>query len=630
MHRFLCSTVLFLVLPWLAAAQPPERPPIDELMPLAEVRPGQRGYGLSVFAGQERQRFEVEVLGVWSQVAPDTSFILARLSGMGLEESGVIAGMSGSPVYLDGRLAGAVAFAWPFSIRAIAGITPIEAMHRLSAKASAASIPAASRRPVSLEQLVAADLSTDLLTGSLAQWRAAPVEGASSGLGWSVSGLGLESRRLVAEQLGDLAPAGQAPELDAATLQPGDSVAAVLMTGDIQLAATGTVTQRDGDEILAFGHPFLSVGSIEVPMATSQVITVLANQANSFKITNMGAVVGAFDLDRKVGVRGVLGRQARMTPLDIEVKGDRQRSFSMEVASVPMMTPSLMAIAVLGALDSVTQAGGSQGLDLRAEFGLGELGALQVVQSFDGDFAATDAAMYVFAFADYLLNNHLAEVEVSRLRVELEQYPQPRLATLVDAHVSRTRVRPGDKVTLNVDLAEYRGRRRRASMDVAIPTGIPDGRYSLLVGDGVSIDVARLTVEQAAPVTFDQALHLLSSLHSRRDLVVLGVFAGQGLSVAGEVLPQLPGSIQTLWSAAASSSAVPIGLAIASQQDRRLEIPLMGAIRVDLDVRRDGPIGPAGSDEPDDAEAPRPPEGTSVDDSGATSEPGAPTKENSF
>jgi hypothetical protein len=629
MHRFLCSLLWVLGVPLMVWAQQPEMASLDAIMPLAEVRPGQQGYGLSVFQGHDQQRFDVEVLGVWNQVAPDTSFILARLSGMGLEESGVIAGMSGSPVYLDGRLAGAVAFAWPFAIHPIAGITPIEAMRRLRMEDSASADPVSPGGSVSLSQLVSGEFPTDLLAGSLARWRTAPMAGASSGIGWIGSGFGTRTEVLLSEQLGVLSPAGQSTPAVAEDLSAGDSVAAVLMTGDIQLAATGTVTERTGDEILAFGHPFLSIGPLQVPMATSEVITVLANLANSFKITNLGQIVGAFDLDRKSGIRGRLGRQASMTPLVIEVVGDRQRSFSMQLARVPMMTPSLVAIALLGALDAVTQAGGSQSLDLHTEFELGARGVLPVVQSFDGDSAAVDAALYLFAFADYLLNNHLAEIELAEIRIELQQHSQPRLATLVGAHASRTRVRPGDRVSLSVDLVEYRSRRRRISMDVVIPTSIPDGRYSLLVGDGVSIDVARLTVEQTEPVSFDQALDLLRSLHSRRELVVLGLFSGPGLAVAGEVLPQLPGSVQSLWGAASSSSAVPLRLAIADQQEMDLEIPLVGAVRIDLDVRRDGPVGPREGVEGQILDSSSPSGEAAVEGSGASTGSDVPSKEGS-
>lgn len=593
MHRFLCTPCFLLVFAGSAlAATPTGETASGEILPLAEVQAGQKGYGMSVFSGQSPERFEVEVLGIWREVGPDTSFILARLSGMDLEVSGVIAGMSGSPVYLEDRLVGAVAFAWPFSIHPIAGITPIEAMRRLDESGAGSSPLPTTGRPTPLSNLVSAEMPADLLERHLQRLNPIPFQGATSGISWSASGFGAESRAVLSRGLGSVAPSGRGESLESGDLMAGDSVAAVLVGGDLQLAATGTVTARSGDRVLAFGHPFLGAGPIEVPMATSEIITVLANQANSFKIANLGQVVGAFDLDRKTGVRGELGKRARVTPMTIAVHGDRTRKFDVQVAQLPMMTPTLVAISVLGAIDAVTQAGGNQGLDLKVHFDLGSWGDLEVVQSFDGETAAMDAALYVLAFVDYLVNNHLEGVDINSIEVELEQHPQPRLATLVEAHASSTRVQPGDKLSLNLDLAEYRGLRRRVSMEVVIPTSAPEGRYSLLVGDGVSIDVARLTIEQTSPVTFGQALGLLRSLHSRRDLVVLGVFGGRGLAIAGEVLPQLPASVRSLWSAASSSSAVPLQLAIAGQQEVTLDIPVLGAARIDLEVHRDGPLGP--------------------------------------
>lgn len=593
MHNFLCTLSLLLLCVGAGAAAGPEAAEVGEPLPLSLVQPGQRGYGLSVFSGQSPERFEVEVIGIWREVEPDTHYILARLSGMDLEESGVVAGMSGSPVYLDGRLAGAVAFAWPFAIHPIAGITPIESMRRLNEVPGVSGVAETFGQPISLDQLVAGELPADLLEQQLTRLSPPPLAGAASGVGWSAAGFGTKTREWLTRGLGEVSPSGRTASAGSGELAAGEAVAAVLVSGDMQLAATGTVTERAGDQILAFGHPFLSVGSIDIPMATAEVVTVLANQANSFKITNLGQIVGAFDLDRKTGIRGQMGRVAEMTPLTIHIRGDRSRSFELQVARLPMMTPTLVAISVLGALEAVTQAGGNQGLDLHSRFDLGGWGDLDVAQSFDGTSAGLDAALYVMAFADYLVNNHLERVEISGIEVELTQHPQPRLATLVEAHASSTRVRPGDTVSLNLDLSEYRGQRRRASMDVVIPTSIPEGRYSLLVGDGVSIDVARLTIEQTQPVTFSQALTLLESLHSRREMVVLGVFGGQGLAIAGEVLPRLPGSIRSLWGAAASSSAIPLQLAIASQQELQMEMPVLGAARIDLEVRRDGPLSPS-------------------------------------
>lgn len=569
----------------------------QEILPLDEVRAGQRGYGLSVFRGDQPERFEVEILGLWNNVRPDTSFILARLSGQGLENSGVIAGMSGSPVYLEERLIGAVAFAWPFAREAIAGITPIEQMRRLYAPASGVPQPARTTPAASLNQLAAGELPGELLTDSLKLLRSELTDNLGSGLMWNTVGFGDFSRRRLASGLGAVAPAG-ASRLPAAELVPGGSVAAVLIDGDLRMAATGTITDRMGDSVLAFGHPFLGIGELNVPMATSEVITVMPSQFNSFKLANLGSVVGAFQLDRAAGIRGQLGAVAPTVPLKIAVRGRRQAEFELRLADLPQLTPTLTAISILAALESTTQAGGSQGLDLHARLDLAEHGELLVRQSFDGDGAALEAAVHLLAFAGFITNNTMAEVRLAGIEIELDQHPQPRLARLVEAHASRTELHPGDRLELNLDLMAYRGERFRESIPLELPTDLPDGRYSLLVGDGTSVDAARLAIERSAPIHFRQALDLLRGLHSRRDLVVLGVFTGKGLAVAGETLPQLPGSMQSIWAGAPSGGAQPLGLAVAQQMERQLDMPVSGLLRVDLQVRRREPVAPGAPTSP--------------------------------
>jgi hypothetical protein len=160
----------------------------------------------------------------------------------------------------------------------------------------------------------------------------------------------------------------------------------------------------------------------------------------------------------------------------------------------------------------------------------------------------------------------------------------------VGAHAERTVVRPGERVGINLDLAAYRGERFRRSVSIDLPEDVPAGRYSLLIGDGASADGARLSLEPADPVNFPQLLELLRSLHSRRDLVVLGVYGGPGLAVAGEVMPRLPGSVRSLWGAAASDSAVPLRATIAQEHDETMPMPISGLVRVDLEVRRRDPV----------------------------------------
>jgi hypothetical protein len=564
-----------------------------------ELVRGQKGYGLTVLSGTEPVRFEAEVVGVMRNVAPDLSYILARLSGQGLEESGVAAGMSGSPVFFDGRLAGAVAFAWPFSREAIAGITPIGAMREIDAGGGGIpAVAAAAAPPVTLADLVAGRIPEDLLQRGLATWRPAVAGGATAGIPWSVAGFGEATRAVLAQSLGAVAPAGEA--LPAAgglpRLTPGGAVAAVLVDGDLRLAATGTVTDVVGDRVFAFGHPFLALGSVEVPMAASEIVTVVASEYSSFKVANLGPVVGAFHFDRQAGIAGRMGVEAETLPMVLRVGVPRPREFRMRLARLPQVTPILLGIGALAGLESASHTNGLQGLDMTARFHLAGHDELVIEQSFDGAGAAAVSANFLMAFAGYLLQNDLAAVDIESVEVTLEQSAQPRTARLVGAHAERTVVRPGDEITLNLDYAAWRGDTFRHTVRLRLPEDAPKGTYYLFAGDGPSIDGARLLIERTQPVNIRQALELLGSLHSRRELMVLGVAAGQGLSVAGEVLPNLPGSVRSLWAAAPSGSATALPLAVVQQHAEAMPVPVEGLVRIDLTVERRDPLRSGGNE----------------------------------
>lgn len=576
---------------------------------ISEVQRGQQGYGLSVFAGTEPERFDVEVIGIMRNVSPDISYILARLTGKGLEKSGVAGGMSGSPVFLDGRLAGAVAFSWSFTNEAIAGITPIDSMRQLSGLRPLPLTPPPP--PVPLSDLLAGRIPRDLLTTQLAKLQPRFVDGAASAVQWSSSGFGEQSQSVLRQALGSVTAGGKAePGSVPDDLQPGSAVAVVLVDGDFQLAAYGTVTDHYGDQVLAFGHPFLGLGPVRVPMATSEVLTILSSQNSSFKIQNAGRIVGAFEQDRKMGIQGRIGAEAPMVPMVLRVDGEQPREFHMRLAELPEFMPLLVGSSVLAGLESASYTSGSQSLDLTAHLRLRGHGDLEIRQSFDGDNAGTDAAAFLLSIVAYLSQNTLEKVSLEAVDVELAQSQQPRFASLVGANASRTLVRPGDKVTLNLDLVAYRGERFRHSLSLDLPQDLPAGRYSLLVGDGASVDAVRLAMEPAEPVSFPQALELLRSFHSKRDLMVLGIYSGAGLSVAGEVMPRLPGSVRSLWAAAASGSATGLRATVAQEKRETLELPMQGLVRIDLEVRRREPLAGDGKEGEPPAEAAKAPAAT--------------------
>jgi hypothetical protein len=375
-------------------------------------------------------------------------------------------------------------------------------------------------------------------------------------------------------------------------------VAAILVDGDFSLAATGTVTDRIGDRVFAFGHPFMSLGATSIPMARAEVLTVLSSANSSFKISNAGAIVGAVESDYRAGIAGRLGAVAPMLPVSMVVRshGQEQR-LAVRVARLPLLTPVLAAVSLLGAQDALMGTFGVGAVDMVVRFDLVDHPDLVLRQSWDGANASQQAAIGLLTWLSFIVDSGFDEVEIAGVEVELDSKAEPRTESIVGGWADRARVRPGEVVTLFVELVPWRqGTSRRRELRITVPPEAPTGRYSVFVGDGATVDGLRLALEKPAPERFEQALELVAGFHSRRDLVALGVVFAPGLSVAGEVLPNLPGSVQAIWAAGAPQSATPLALAVLREDMVTLENPLAGAVRVDLEVVRNEPFDPKATD----------------------------------
>jgi hypothetical protein len=560
-----------------------------------EIHAGQRGHGESVFVGSAPERFDVEVLGVLRDAAPGTSYILARLSGRDLERTGVVAGMSGSPVWIDGRLAGAVAFSWPFAEEAIAGITPIAAMRGVPAAKPWGSAPATPK--VALGDLFARRLPADPLAPLALLAAAGEALGVRPGWTWSAAGFAPPTLARIAAALPAAAPAaGGRSDAGIETLAGGSSVAAVFVDGDLRLAATGTVTERDGDRVLAFGHSVAGLGEISLPLAPAEVVTVLDSGFSSFKIANSGPVAGVFELDHAAGVAGRLGVEAHTVPLVVTVAAPEPRTFRMHLARVPSFVPTLVAVGAFGALDSVTAAGGIEGIDLGLVVALASGERVALEQSFDGVGAAGRAVAFAFAVVDFLARTDLAPVELASVEVELVPHAEPRADLLVGAYPSARRVRPGEKIELVLELRGYRGEVERRSVPLVVPADLPAGRYPVLVGDAASLDGARFSLAPVEPRRLSQALELIASLGSTREIGVLGLAPEPAVAAGGQTLARLPPSVRALW-AGAETATRPLRTSIVQRERFAAPRPLAGLQRVDLEiVRVEQSTGEAASD----------------------------------
>lgn len=574
MHKILCTTLSLSLMLIVAPSEPLFATPATE--PGASDEPPTRGYGLSVFQGSRPERFDVEVLGEFGGVAVGDDYILARLSGAGLEDTGVIAGMSGSPVYVDGELIGAVSFAWPFAEEAIGGIMPIASMRRQLLTSDPTPTRAAG---VSWDQLFEFGRPEERLRRWTSRLLPRSTTDGRVSLQLASSGLSKPAREWLSGVVGDLAPAGSTAA--GSDLIPGSAVAGVLVDGDWRLAVTGTVTDVDGDRILAFGHPFLGTGATDLPMAPAEVVSVVSSQFASFKVSNFGDPVGRFDQDRAAGVRGVLGEVAPMVPIEVELQPAGE-SYSMRLARVPELLPLLVGLSVFQSTAAGGHLAGTYGLDVQATFDLVDRGELTLDAVHDGPSAAVAAALQLIQYTDFLHNNPWQKVEVESVRVRARQSPQPISLQVLGAKIERSRLEPGDHVNGSVRLKGYRSPVEVRGFMFTLPADLEPGVYQLLIGDAQSVDLARWAATGEQPETFDQALRLLRGLRSGDSLAIAGLRQKVGVAVGGASLPGLPPSIARMVSAGAEARPVPWHFESLLEQPSQQ--PLNGVVQVAIEI----------------------------------------------
>jgi hypothetical protein len=501
-----------------------------------EIRPGMTGTALTVFQGDSIESFGVRVLSVIRNTSSDGDLILVQLLGERLEHTGVAAGMIGSPVYLDGRLAGAIALGWPFSKDAVAGVTPIAQMIRCT------EVPDSARRreldPRS--QAAGARMSpAPLLYGirGRSAGTAALAESLFAGLGFLPVDVGGAARGAPG------ARAGTDP------LRPGAAVGVALVSGDLDLSAVGTVTWRDGDQLLAFGHPLFAAGSVSLPLTTAYIHTILSSQLSSTKMASPGESVGALTEDRNYAVRGRLGGRADQIPLSLDVTGEdgELHRYRYRVMRHHGFTAVLAAISVSDGIG--TQTGGLPRLALPYGATVFLDGGRTVSwqdqpASFGGGQPAGEPARELAARLNLLLNNSWSEARVESIQVSATVHPGAFGATLETAWLLQGAAHPGDRVRIAARIRPERGETRVEPLELQLPGFLPAGRYRLVVGD---ID-ARLTAErERAPGVFrpgslEQALQLLDLKGTRASLYVALYSDDTGASTRGQELPALPGS----------------------------------------------------------------------------------------
>lgn len=600
--------------PSAAKSQPAAAPRDARLFPLEELRPGMKGLAYTVFSGKEPQEFGVEILGVLPGFpAPRQSAIIGKLTGANVEKTAVFAGMSGSPVYIDGRLVGAIAFSFPFAKEPIAGITPIKQMIDIFEKGSTETKRIKEPHAVSFAQLAAtewkptypkpavtgAPLMATVSEGSpllaLMGQQIVPIATPMVFGGISQETLALFAPQLLANGLLPVSGVGGSAaitELGVATektLTPGTSLSVQLVRGDYSIAASGTVTFRDGDRIYAFGHPFLSLGAADMPLTETSVVTVIANVNNSFKLSVPGQMMGAISQDRASGVFGQLGRAPKMIPVKINLhtSRDRTETFSYEIANDSFLTPILLNITVFNTITSSERVLGDSTISIKGQIKINGQEDVSVDRRFSATNSAMMAAGSVAAPMGALLNSGFDDVQIDGVTLDISSTDAKNAGTLDRIALDRTEVRRGEKIEIQAYVRTEAGKQFVQRIPVQIPEDATPGQLLVFVGDGNALQEGS-AAKAFVPQDLGQLVRAMNKVKKSDRLYVKLFRITPGAVIGTDELPNLPPSVvATLNSDRTSGGYTPTVLSPVYEMELpRADFVISGQQLIAIDVVR--------------------------------------------
>ena len=556
MRKFLLALV-FVLSPYIfvAARSKPSQPTIS----VDQIRAGMRGVAYTVFEGTKPEPMEVEVLGVLHNVnGPKGDIILIRLHGPKVEYTGVVAGMSGSPVYLDGKLAGALAFRiGEFSKEPIAGVTPIADMLEINAldKSPAEEAAATKAPPANATGKTAApgdSSSLPSLTQDFANYLK-PIETPLVFNGFSEDAIHRFAPEFASAGIVPVMGAGSVSgEKQPEPLEAGSAVSAVLVRGDMDIAATCSVTYIDPQRLLACGHPLLQFGSVDLPMNKAQVLATLPSPLNAFKIVNTTETAGVFVQDRHTGILGVFNKQPEMIPVTLNIHSSAGlKEFHYEVLNNPRLSPIAIMATVFNALHGVNEYGEEITYRLNGSIGVKGFPEVALKNMFapteNGQPAALAAALSLGERFGRIYDNPYNAPAVQSVKLDFDLVHERRWARLESARTDVTEVRPGDEIMVETVLAPYRGERSVRQIPVKIPTSASKGILRIFVSDGETLDrMSRINPVFGRKLDLASTIAMLNKEHANNRVYVSLLEADPEARVADKVMPTLPLSVMNV------------------------------------------------------------------------------------
>lgn len=579
---FLLSSFILLLTNTIIAA---------EIMPLSEVKEGMIGTGRTVFKGTDIEEFQVEILGVLHNFFPQHSMILGMLKGGSLAETGVIAGMSGSPVFVDGKMIGAVAYSWPFAKTPIAGITPIESMME-------AETPAPEQAPIQppleiaqyydFERLLTSHIpappKVDTNVPGIGTVELTPIATPMMVSGFD-SKLVERFRPLFASfgmqpmQAGVMGKADAA--LPAGELVPGAPISVQLVRGDLDIGAIGTVTYRDKEKILAFGHPFFNLGPIDFPMATARIFAVVPSLFSSFKVGSGGPIVGSVKQDFRSAVYGVIGEKSPMIPVVVTLNDEakKKRDFNFEVVNHNLLAPLLLDFAFQNTILATQLGYGDSTLRVSGTIDLKDHEAIEFNNIFSGMASFSNASQYLASVLYTLMANEFRRVNVEGVQLNVDLSMKRKEAELLEVWLDRNEVRPGDDIKVKAVYKTFQGKKHIEEFDLTIPNDLDANVLHFIVGSGQEISRQEYAQYGKAykPDSLEQILTLLNNLRSNDRIYVKTFLMEPTLVMKGRSLYKLPSSAYSILSSSQTiGSSQRVNSLVLSEDSRPIDYFLTG------------------------------------------------------
>jgi SpoIVB peptidase S55 len=550
----LALVVLCFVLSPSTQAQTPK--PV-ETIPVEQIHAGMRGVAYTVFQGTKPESMDVEVLGVLKNAnGPKGDVILIRLGGTKAEYTGVVAGMSGSPVYLNGKLAGALAFRiGEFSKEPIAGVTPIAEMLEISAldrNPASAPIEATSAARSPSKTASPGMTSQNLASRDFANYLQ-PIEAPLVFNGFSEDTVQRFASQFAAAGIVPVMGAGSVSDAkQPEPMEPGSAVSAILVRGDMDIAATCTVTYMDAQHLLACGHPLMQFGMVDLPMTKATVLATLPSPLNAFKIVNATEPVGAFVQDRHNGILGEFGKKPEMIPVTLTIHGESaDKQFHYEVLNNARLSPIAMMATVFNALHGVNEYGEETTYRMNGCISVDGYPDLTMHNMFaavdGGQPGAMLAAVSLGERFSRIFDNPYSVPAIHGVQLDFDVVRERRWARLESARTDITEARPGDDIAIEAMLRPYRGEGVVQHIPIHIPTSTSKGPLRILVSDGDTLDHFRRgspllgrRLDLAATIAF------LNKEHVNNRVYVSLLEADPEAMIADKVMPTLPLSIMNV------------------------------------------------------------------------------------